>query len=89
MSLMTAAIAMLGMLTGYVSIATPLVRHMPQEYQRTAVAIPWQPIMVYVVVTFCVARADSRDEAAEARESSELDAPADSARRENFLISRR
>ena len=55
MSLMTAAIAMLGMLTGYVSIATPLVRHMPQEYQRTAVAIPWQPIMVYVVVTFCVA----------------------------------
>ncbi|VBB13582.1 hypothetical protein [Burkholderia stabilis] len=55
MSLMTAAIAMLGMLAGYVSIATPLVRHMPQEYQRTALVIPWQPIMVYVVVTFCVA----------------------------------
>ncbi|MDR0243469.1 MAG: hypothetical protein LBJ65_17890 [Burkholderia sp.] len=54
-SLMTAALAMTGMLAGYVSIATPLVRYMPQEYQRTEVAIPWQPIMVYVVVTFCVA----------------------------------
>ncbi|MDN7486941.1 hypothetical protein QZM35_04450 [Burkholderia sp. AU45274] len=86
MSLMTAAIAMLGMLTGYVSIATPLVRHMPQEYQRTAVVIPWQPIMVYVVVTFCVAlvliRVTKPPRPGDWEQGANPDAPADSARRE-------
>ncbi|VWC52885.1 hypothetical protein [Burkholderia lata] len=86
MSLMTAAIAMLSMLAAYVPIATPLVRHMPQEYQRTAVAIPWQPIMVYVVVTFCVALVLIRVTKSPTRSGWEQganpDAPADSARRE-------
>ncbi|WP_244136287.1 hypothetical protein [Burkholderia sp. BCC0405] len=86
MALMTAAIAMLGMLAGYVSTATPLVRHMPQEYQRTAVAIPWQPVMVYVAVTFCVALVLIRVTKPPKRSDWELaanpDAPADPARRE-------
>ncbi|WP_423394709.1 hypothetical protein [Burkholderia sp. LMG 21824] len=85
-ALMTAAIAMLGMLAGYVSTATPLVRHMPQEYQRTAVAIPWQPIMVYVAVTFCVALVLIRVTKPPKRSDWELaanpDAPADPARGE-------
>ncbi|VWC40820.1 hypothetical protein [Burkholderia lata] len=86
MSLMTAAIAMLSMLAAYVPIATPLVRHMPQEYQRTAVAIPWQPIMVYVVVTFCVAlvliRVTKPPTRSDWEHGANPDAPADSARRE-------
>jgi hypothetical protein len=86
MSLMTAAIAMLGMLTAYVPIATPLVRYMPQEYQRSAVAIPWQPIMVYVVVTFCVAlvliRVTKPPKPSDWEQGANPDAPADSARRE-------
>ncbi|WP_256702877.1 hypothetical protein [Burkholderia ubonensis] len=53
MSLMTSATAMLTMLLGYVAVATPLVRYMPHGYQR--VAIPWQLITLYAVVTFCVA----------------------------------
>ncbi|KVT73816.1 hypothetical protein WK56_09415 [Burkholderia ubonensis] len=53
MSLMTSAVAMSSMLLGYVAVATPLVRYMPHEYQR--IAIPWQPITLYAVVTFCIA----------------------------------
>lgn len=53
MSLMTSAVAMLAMLLSYVSVATPLVRYLPHEYRR--IAIPWQPITVYAIVTFCIA----------------------------------
>ncbi|WP_236858378.1 hypothetical protein [Burkholderia metallica] len=86
MALMTAATAMLGMPAGCVSIATPLVRHMPQEYQRMAIAIPWQPIMVYVALTFCVALVLIRVTKPPTRSDWELgansDAPADPARGE-------
>ncbi|MDN7930399.1 hypothetical protein QZM52_03730 [Burkholderia metallica] len=58
----------------------------PQEYQRMTVAIPWQPIMVYVALTFCVALVLIRVTKPPTRSDWELgansDAPADPARGE-------
>ncbi|AXF23792.1 hypothetical protein CUJ89_25765 [Burkholderia pyrrocinia] len=86
MSLMTSAVAMLTMLLSYVSVATPLVRYLPHEYRR--IVIPWQPITIYAVVTFCIAlvliRATKPPKLSDWEQWSNPDASADSgaARRE-------